>query len=261
MLIKYFLFALLLIVVGIVVYNIYKIIKIRREESLFKDVKVLQELGKTDEAVRILEKDVALNFSEKAFLALINILLASEKYDKAVELFEQIEKKKKHTFSTSVVWAYTKFLKKDHKGALNIYDKLLKKYPENSSVIKSNIAAIYIEQGKNLDEAENIYIDILKDPNFKTKYNIYINLGLTQLKLKKFNDAILNAQVALELIPKKDSVSSLFGMAHYILGISKYNLKDWQTAKNELELAMRYNDHKEFIKKIDPILNIINNHI
>ncbi len=240
----------------------------KSRETVFKEAAKLQSEGTPDRAENVLERHLEDRFSESAFVALIHIILASGKYDKAIELFKKTERRKKNTMNSYLLWGYTHYLKGDYEAAQKIYEETMKKYPDNGDFIEFNVASLYIEaadtakrpyDGADLEEAERILNRLLDSDKIKNKYNLYVNLGMAQSKLGKFEEAIYNERIALELIPKEDRNSSLFALAHYIAGLSLYNLNraDVKKAKEELEIAKRYTRNEDFLKKIQNALDTI----
>ncbi|MCK4642450.1 tetratricopeptide repeat protein [bacterium] len=255
MVLKIALYTLLGIVLTWVVYQIISILKTRQKESVLKDVSGLVSDGKTDQAIDVLEKSVANSFSEQGFMALLNLVLASGQYSKAVKLIDKVEKTGKASFTTKMMKGYAYFLSDDHKAAINIYEALLKEHPDKSDVVRSNIASIYLEEETHLEKAEEIYKDILENSQLTTTYNVLINLGYAQMKLGKLEEAIINEKTALEQIPKKGDFSSLFALAHYVIGVSYYKNNKADNAREELQIAKRYTNSDEFNNKIDQVLN------
>ncbi|MCD6579982.1 hypothetical protein J7L48_10965 [bacterium] len=245
----------LLILLGYIGYGIYKR---KHTENLLKEVSRLNKEGRTDDAVHVLERDVKAKFDETKFLSLINLVLASGDFKKALEFFEKTEKSGHRTFNTEMMWAYTKFLSNDLDGAIKKYDKLLVDYKENENVINFNLASVLLEKEDKLDHVEKIYMELLDSGKLQQKFNIYINLGYAQMKMKKYEDAILNEKIALEQIPQKDEFFGLFALAHYVIGLSNLYLNKKEEAKNELEISKKYAKNKEFVDKINSALTAVN---
>lgn len=249
---------IVLVLFVLLIHMLYGMYKRKHMESILKEVDRLNKNGRRDDAIHVLEKEVKMKFNETKFLSLINLVLASGDFQKALDFFERNDELGHKTFNVEMMWAYTKFLNNDFDGAIKHYNKLLKDYKENENIINFNLASVLLEKEEKLEEVEKIYTDLLNSDKLQQKFNIYINLGYAQMKMQKYEDAIINEKIALEQIPQKDNFYSLFALSHYIIGLSNLYMNRKKEAKNELEISKKYAKNKEFIDKINSAIAAVN---
>ncbi len=114
--------------------------------------------------------------------------------------------------------------------AKNLYEKILKKFPNNfdANFFLGTISA----QSKNLTKAVVLFEKAIEiNPKVSDTYN---NLGLTNIHLGNFEKSITLFEKALELKPNHD-------LAHCNLGLAYTNLKNVEKAANCYLTAIKIN--------------------
>jgi tetratricopeptide (TPR) repeat protein len=119
----------------------------------------------------------------------------------------------------------------DYDNAIKNYIKSIELYPEGG-MAHQNLAVVYSLQKdypNSISEYEKLIAISADNPEG------YFGLANTYLTLGKYDDALINAQNALDLYRKSDS--HLIGDGYYLVGLTYYYKNDKDNAKKYLQLA------------------------
>ena len=161
------------------------------------------ELSREERKAQILYSQGTYELMQKNFTEAINHL------DKANELTPHDSK-----ILNNLAMAY--YFKKQPALALDYLDQSLKADPQNQDT-RSNIATIYLEQGK-YDQALAQYQIVLKDIKYDRQYVTHYNLAKLALAQNKMGQAIQELKLSLEekddYCPANFTLGQLYAQEH-----------------------------------------------
>lgn len=88
------------------------------------------------------------------------------------------------------------FFKKDLKSAISHIKNAIKLDPKNSDA-KGNLGSLYLEKNM-IEEAEEMYLKVLKDLTYPKQTRTYYNLGVIELRKKNINQALVYFKKSVE---------------------------------------------------------------
>ncbi|MBN1232910.1 MAG: hypothetical protein JXA60_06135 [Candidatus Coatesbacteria bacterium] len=209
-----------------------------KKARTLRNVKDMLQENKIEEAINLLRNTAdTKNLNDPAFSALFTVLISYDRMKEAEELLESVPDELKRTDEYSLQRGYLFYLKKDYNTAKSLYQSIIDKQSPKKGLALSNLGALLVQTG----EATEVAIKYLKEalnenPSNPANYGIYFNISLAYLNLKQYNEALLHAEVGLDLLPK-DSFPSNKAYAHHIMSKAYRGLGNLKEAKKQLMLA------------------------
>jgi tetratricopeptide (TPR) repeat protein len=197
-----------------------------------------------DKAVAELENIIDLrDLNSPVFVSLFTLLISREEYKKAEEILDRVPDDIKRSDNYLLQRGYLFYLQRDFPAARSLFESIIQKGSEYSPLALSNLGALIVQEGNNPREAINLLKQALSTNKGNTSnYGIYFNLSLAYLQLKEFNEAIVHAEVGLDLLPK-DGFGSNKAYAHHILSLGYKGMGKMKDARKELMLAIELSPH------------------
>lgn len=255
--VKYILlFIILLIGLYTLITYISKYISKRKLLAVLKTAAELQKIGDLPGALEHLETNLnVFSFKDPIFASYISFLIANQKYDKAKKIIKETIEDPKEEFAAVNMLGYLATIEEDFPTAEQQYLRALELDPSKKKAIYTNLAVIYAEQGIKLDKAADMLNEVLSIEDGANKYPVYVNLGYVLYKKKKFEDALINEKIGLELIPKGETFDSIRAFAHFIIGLILKNQNKKSEARPELLIARQLVKNPKFRIKIQKELS------
>ena len=202
---------------------------------------MLEKKGDYELAISIIDKISNIDdFKDKAYLRISNIYRRNDDFKKSIEILNKIDLSKEEN---PVVYYYKSLnlvLLKDWKNAIESFDVLLKKYPNNPE-ISNFVGYTLVDRNIRLKEGiELIKFAVSQEP----QNGFYLDsLGWAYYKLNDLKKAIIYLERAIELEPQEMEITDHLGDAYFKRG----RLKE---AKLVWERALSLNGDKELSEKI-----------
>ena len=250
------LFAILLLSLYFLVTYFSKLYTRKKIVNVLREASELQKTGDINGAIGILEENLKnFSFSDPVFSSYISFLIANGRYEKGKGILQEMTGNKQEEFASVNMLGYISTIEEKFDDAELYYKKALALDPTKKKAIYTNLAVIYAEQGKNLEEAVSMLSEVLAVEDGSNKYPVYVNLGYTYYKLQDYEKAVINEKIGLELIPKGETFDSIRAFAHYILGLAHMHEGRKGEAKADLLIAQQLVKNSKFREKIQKGLN------
>jgi putative PEP-CTERM system TPR-repeat lipoprotein len=183
-------------------------------------------LKKPKEAIKYYQKSTRIKFSSEAYLKLLSVYNIDGQIEKGFKLLQQWVKEFPEAIPLAEVLAYTYHQRGELEKARNLYEKIIKKAPNNDRVL-NRLALVTMQQGSpmSLEYADLAYKLNAKDPaNMDT-------LGLVHLNNKNIPKALAILKEASQAAPSDPDVRY-----HYAVALNES--KKSQEAVKQLYLAL-----------------------
>ena len=218
------------------------------EEGLNLYGKLLMLQGKTIEAVRCFKKVVEMNPDNKeAIFELGNMYFLIGKDEQAILSYDLIPFNSPLYFKARFNSAAAYERSGNFNQAIRIYRTLLKKQPDNNNIIFSLATALLkTDEEDNIRQAADLFT-LLTEKTPKA-WDVWFNLGLTELKLNKNTEAEAAIKNAININPKQPE-------SYFNLGILLYTQGNIEEAGNQWEKTLQLDpDHARavlYLKEIE----------
>lgn len=250
------LFIIVLTGLYILISYISKYFTKRKLVAVLSTASELQQAGDLSGALEHLENNLKVfSFKDPIFASYISFLIANQKYDKAKSILKETTENPQEEFAAVNMLGYLATLEEDFLTSEKHYLRALELDPTKKKAIYTNLAVIYAEQGIKLDQAIDMLNEVLSIEDGANKYPVYVNLGYVLFKKKKFEDALVNEKIGLELIPKGESFDSIRAFAHFIIGLILKNQNKKSDARPEFLIAKQLVRNPKFRTKIQKELS------
>ncbi len=206
-------FIILAVCIAAVLFLGYRLIKspVWKQRQLQKASKMAAE-GRVDDMIEYLEKN---RDSKKVSCPLTNALIfyfiRSGEVDRAEKVVMQAVGKGDQSGTAYAQMAYIAQQRGDIENAENFYRKAMEVEPQLAGTMKVNLAALFINGDKRLDEAEKLLEEALEEREGSGKSGVYLNLAMLHMKKKDLSRARMYAVTSAELLP--DTPLTLMGKA------------------------------------------------
>ncbi len=219
--------------------------------SEFEKSYILEKTGNIDLAISIIEQFSNYEkFKNKTLIRISNIYRRNNDYKKSMEILDKIDFSKTVAPEVFYYRSLNLVLLKDWKNAIESFDTLLEKYPNNPE-ISNFVGYTLVDRNIRLDEG----IDLIQFAVSKEPQNGFFldSLGWAFYKLNDFKKAIIYLERAIELEPQEMEITDHLGDAYFIVGRKK-------EAKLVWERALSLNGNKDLLNKIKKKLKTNFNH-
>ena len=207
----------------------------------FEKSYILEKTGNIDLAISIIEKvSNYKKFRNKALIRISNIYRRNNDYKKSMEILDKIDFSKIVSPEVFYYRSLNLVLLKDWKNAIESFDTLLEKYPNNPE-ISNFVGYTLVDRNIRLDEG----IDLIQFAVSKEPQNGFFldSLGWAFYKLNDFKKAIIYLERAIELEPQEMEITDHLGDAYFKVDRKK-------EAKLVWERALSLNGNKDLLNKI-----------
>ncbi len=207
----------------------------------FEKSYILEKKGNIDLAISIIEKvSDYKNFRNKALIRVSNIYRRNNDYKKSMEILDKIDFSKIVSPEVFYYRSLNLVLLKDWKNAIESFDTLLEKYPNNPE-ISNFVGYTLVDRNIRLDEG----IDLIQFAVSKEPQNGFFldSLGWAYYKLNDFKKAIIYLERAIELEPQEMEITDHLGDAYFKVDRKK-------EAKLVWERALTLNGNKDLLNEI-----------
>ncbi len=183
------------------------------------------------------------DLNSPVFVSLFTLLISRDDLKKAEEILDRVPDDIKRTDNYLLQRGYLFYLQRDFPAARSLFESIIERGSDMSPLALSNLGALIVQEGNNPREAINLLKQALStNKSNPSNYGIYFNLSLAYLQLKEFNEAIVHAEVGLDILPK-DGFASNKAYAHHILSLGYRGLGKMKEARKELMLAIELSPH------------------
>ena len=226
---------------------------------------ILETKKKYKEALKMLDEIEPLEENEdKFYLIKTKVLKSAKKYDDVQNEIDKKYKRDKNITSKMEEEAYLLRDKKEYDEMIKACKIIIKKNEnaETTKRVKLEVAIAYFMK-KEYDKSIKYYNEIIKNEKDNKAY-LYRNIGLSYLKQKKYKEAIMNIDKALELDEqyveaKLNKAEALEGMKDYegAFLIYEHIIKDmndysyYEEAHKMLKKMKKYEKALEYLKEAE----------
>ncbi len=198
-----FVHVVLFVLLAIVFYLAWRLIRSPYwKQRQLKKASVMAARGDIDGMIGYLEKNRnTRSVSCPLSNALIYFLIRAGRLDEAESvILDAIEKGD----SSGIAIAQLGYVSADRgeKGAAEeYYRRAIRKDDSLKSTLNVNLAALLIESGERLDEAEELLREALEHREGNAKSGVHVNLALLHMKRNEPREALVQALTGYELMP------------------------------------------------------------
>ena len=200
-----------------------KEVKLREEipESLKHEIELIQAKIELTGEFYGLEKPVSY------FMKFGNFYLESKDYEKAIEQYEKVLEKEPENADAWFNRGFARVEKGDYEKAIKDFDLYIEKIDPYDSYAYNNRGVAYLRYKQNERAVENFNKAIELNPNHARSYN---NRGIVNHNLKQYERAIEDYNKAIELDPEDAYFYSNRGVAYRRIGDFNRALEDYNKA-------------------------------
>ncbi len=194
----------------------------------FEKSYIYEKNGEIELAISIIEKiSNKKDFKNKALLRISNIYRRNNEYKKSMEVLEKIDLTKVSSPEVFYYKSLNLVLMEDWENAIESFDILLKKYPDNPE-ISNFVGYTLVDRNIRLDEG----IKLIKYAVSKEPQNGFFldSLGWALYKLNDFEKAIIYLERAIELEPQEMEITDHLADAYFKVGRFKEAKLVWERA-------------------------------
>ena len=202
-----------------------------------------EELGNDERVVSILtDLSKHSNFNELAMLKLSNYYIRKKQFIDALKICDELLLNKASENEIYYYRALSLVSIKDWNKALDALDILLKKIPDNATVMNF-VGYTFVDRNIRLEEGLNLIKKAIQiDPN-----NGYFldSLGWAYFRMGEYNKAVNYIEKSVELEPMEPEITDHLGDVYYKLKRNREAVVQWKRA-----LSLNPNDeYKDKIRK------------
>lgn len=196
-------FTVLAFLIMLVLFLAWRLVRSRtwKQIQLRKAARLAAE-GRTDQMLQYLHRNMnRRDVSDPITNALVYFYIKAGQYQEAENIITSAMEKGDGSAMALAQLGYVAGGKQDHALAEEYYRRAVSMDESLKPTMNVNIAAMLIETGQRLDEAEGLLKEALELREGSSRSGIHANLAMLYLKLKKPVEARVQAMTAFELIP------------------------------------------------------------
>ncbi len=211
---------------------------------------VLADLGRTDEAVAILNKQLGEKKDRDTWLALAQVYEKGKRYDDMAKAIDEAEKLSQSKDDRETVYfmrgaLYEKLKKYDQAEAE--FRKVIEMNPENSSAM-NYLGYMLAERGERLPEAMQLINKALElEPNNAAYLD---SLGWVFFRLDRLPEAEQQLKLALERLTRDPTVHDHLGDVYFRQGKLKEAIGQWEASLKEYQTGAPAENEPQEVAKV-----------
>jgi Tfp pilus assembly protein PilF len=146
--------------------------------------------------------------------------------------------------------AYIAQQKGENETAETYYRQAMERDPNLKGTVNVNLAGLFINMDKNLDEAESLLEEALELRDGAGKSGVYLNLAMLHMKRKQYSRAKASAVTSAELLPDSPVTRAGKARAFSLAARCSIKLDDKGEAKRLASKALKILDNQPGAEKL-----------
>jgi tetratricopeptide (TPR) repeat protein len=143
-------------------------------------------------------------------LRLADVYLEASDYQKAADVYSKLLAQRPDSLQIRERLAYT-YIQADQKDkAISVLEELIKRDPSHFETYNM-LGDLYDDLDKDEKAIDSYQQSLVLNPN---QLEVYVRIALSQLRLKKYDDALKTLEAAKEKFPTKYQVPYLYGLVY-----------------------------------------------
>ena len=212
----------------------------------FEKSYILEKKGNIDLSISIIEKvSNYKNFRNKALIRISNIYRRNNDYKKSMEILDRIDFSKIVSPEVFYYRSLNLVLMKDWKNAIESFDTLLAKYPNNPE-ISNFVGYTLVDRNIRLDEG----IDLIQFAVSKEPQNGFFldSLGWAFYLTGLIDKSIFYLEKAVSMMPNDATLNDHLGDAYWKSGRRKEASSQW---KRVLIIEPNFKNKEKILEKLE----------